>query len=416
MTEPLWNVSAGQTSLSSGARREISRPLAAPIYYPEYLAAELETNRLLQKLMSTEEEVLLLTGNATLGIEASLISLLEPGDSMITVNGGVFGQVMTDIVSIVGGVPIEIRVPYGKAVELGQLERALRDHPEAKAVGVVHVETSTGVEFPLTEIARLVNSYGRLLIVDAVSSLGAVELCLDDWKVDVCISSGQKALNAPQGLAIVTLSQRAWQAIEGRSTPIPSVCLDLTIWRYYRREEVVELSEAYQRGRAPQGGPRKVIHGPSPSASLVYALLGALQDLFEEGPQRVFKRHRVASRAVREGVRALNLSVLADEAVASSVVTTVLLPDTVDEFSLRQEIFERYGIALGWGPVELGLHCTRIGTMGQAAQPHVQLAVLEAMGSVLRARGYDCDPDAGCRAAEEVFTAADDGNLWKDGR
>ena len=412
MSEKAINASAGQTALSPRALRAITHPLNSPIYYPDYLEAELKANHLLRKLIGTKSDVLLVTGNATLGIEASLLSLFEPGDSLVIVNGGVFGQVLVELAILLGLSPIELRVPYGAALELEQLERIVMENPQARAVAVVHVETSTGVQYPIDEIALFTTAHNRLLLVDAVSSLGAIEFKMDAWAVDICIGSGQKALNAPQGLALVAVSPRAWDHISRRSMPIPSVCLDLNVWRQFRENDVIALHQVYKGSGSRSSHLGKIIHGPSPPASLVYALVGALEDIFEEGLERVYARHKVAAEAVRRGVEALGLQVLSAEEIACPVVTTVLLPEDINETQLRIEILEREQIALGWGPSELGLHCTRIGSMGRAAHPHVQITVIRALGQALQRAGHACKPQDGMDAAQSVFAEVQDRSLW----
>jgi aspartate aminotransferase-like enzyme len=407
------NVSAGQTMLSPGCREALSRQMAAPIYYPDYWTAELEAARLLQKLICTQSDVLILTGNATHAIEATLFSLLQPGDAILAINAGIFGQVFCQVAGIVGAKPIELKIPYGRSIGPEELERALQEHPQVKAVSLVHIETSTGVMAPLPELARAVRDHNKLLIVDAVSSLAAAPVHMDEWGVDVLLSSGQKALNAPQGLAILAVNERAWQRYAARSSPVASVCLDLGVWRDYRKLQV-EASLAQWNGQKIITEPElKLVHGPSPSGPLVFGLLGALRDVFQEGPERVFQRHRIAARAVRAGVRALNLVVLADERVAAPSSTTAMLPESLPEFVLRQEVYRRYGIALGAGPVEIGLNAFRIGTMGFTAHPQAIIPVFEALGETLPELGHTCHPDAGVRAAKSVFQQESTLDLWE---
>ena len=170
-------------------------------------------------------------------------------------------------------------------------------------IALTQVETTTGVELPLAEIAALAKSYDLYLVVDAVSSLGAQPVEMDRLGIDVCISSGQKALNASQGLVIMALSERAWHKIESSPNPYPGVCLDLSIWKEYRQNSVVDMLKAWQGEEVIHPVRGKVIHGPSPAAALVYALLGALDDIYREGVELVYQRHWWAARAVRVGVQ-----------------------------------------------------------------------------------------------------------------
>ncbi len=407
-----YNLSAGQTPLSRGALGALRRQIDAPIYYPEYWQAELRAASLLQELLGTRSEVYIITGNATLGIEAAFSNLFLPGEAVITLNGGVFGQVLTEIARCCGLNPIEWRIPYGRAIDLEGLELFSRAHPEARAIALTQVETTTGVEFPLAEVAALAKSYDLYLVVDAVSSLGAQSVDMDRLGIDVCISSGQKALNASQGLVIMALSERAWHKIESSPNPYPGVCLDLSIWKEYRQNSVVDMLKAWQGEEVIHPVCGKVIHGPSPAAALVYALLGALDDIYREGVELVYQRHWWAARAVRVGVRALGLEVLADEPVAARTVTAVLLPEKVNELELRRCMLENYGVALGGGPYEIGLHAIRIGSMGLDAHPRVQLPALEALGRCLLDLGYPCSEKAGSLAAEGIFSQAGT-DIWR---
>ena len=407
------NLSAGQTVLSPGCRSALARQMDTPIYYPDYYHAELEVASLLQGLIGTQCEVLLVTGNATHAMEMTLLSLLEPGEAILTVNSGTFGQVFTEIARVVGVNPIEIKIQHGQTISPERLENALRMYPRCKAVSLVHIETSTGVMAPLAELAQVVRKHGKLLIVDAVSSLGVTPLHMDEWGIDTLISSGQKALNAPQGLSILAINQRAWQAIETRQTPIASVCLDIRVWQEYRDFGVKAMLSCWNGTGSLTKAKLKVTHGPSPSAPLVYGLLGALRDIFEEGVEKVFRRHEVASRAVREGLRHLGLPVLAAEEIAAPSVTTVLLPERISELEFRKVVYHNYGIALGAGPVEIGLNAFRIGTMGRTAHPEAVIPGLVAVGNTLPLFGHLCQPDAGRRAAMSVFDRESTPQLWK---
>jgi pyridoxamine--pyruvate transaminase len=210
----------------------------------------------------------------------------------------------------------------------------------------------------------------------------------------------------------MALSDRAWRAIDESPNPYQGVCLNLSVWKEYRQHSVVDMVEAWKTHAPIKPVRSKVIHGPSPAAALVYALLGALEDIVQEGPEKVFQRHWWAAKAVRTGVRALGLAVLADEAVAARTVTTVLLPDTVNELALRRCMLEKYGVALGGGPSEIGIHAVRIGSMGLGAHPHVQLPAFEALGRCLLYLGHACIENAGVLAAENVFSQAGTG-FWE---
>jgi aspartate aminotransferase-like enzyme len=392
-----FNMSCGQTDLHPTCLAALGRQLGTPIYYPPYWALELETISLLQRLMHTENDVLLITGSATYGEEAAILSLVEPGQKVITVNSGVYGQVLTDLVNITGGVPVEIRIEEGKAVTPEQIRNVLLKEPDVVMVAAVHCDTSVGTINPIPEIGAMLAEFPDVLfVVDAVSALGATQLRVDEWRIDVCCTSPQKCVNGPQGVAIVSVSDKAWHTIEGRSTPINSLCLDLTVWRDYHDG----VREAHESGRWTDisYATQKAIHGPSPSYALVAALNAALEAIVDEGEDRVFARHELAARAVREAIRAMGLKVKADESVAAPICTCIEFPREVDWTELASTMLEEHGIALAAG--------FRIGNMGFVADPRYVLPTISALESTLSRLGYDVPPGAGLEAARRVFAEA----------
>lgn len=407
------NVSAGQTPLSPGCRRKLGLQMDAPIYYPEYFQTEILASKIIQSLVASCADILIITGNATHAIETVLVSLLEPGEEILVVNSGIFGQVFCEIAAIIGAKVIELKVPYGKAVTPHVLDKTLSENPEVKAVCLVHVETSTGAVAPLEKLSPIVRRHEKLLIVDVVSSIGALQIKMDDWGIDVLIGSGQKALNAPQGLALLGLNEYAKSVYESRIESVKTVCLDLGIWREYRKINVEKTSAAFAQNTSNSPTLSKIIHGPSPSGPLMNGLLGALQDLEKEGFEKVFHRHRIISKAVRFGIRELGLEILADETIAAPSVTTILLPECILEFDLRKHIYTKYGIALGAGPVEIGLNAFRIGTMGRSAHPNFQLPVLSALAKGMTDFGHQCDAENALDAANKVINSESDNSLWE---
>lgn len=391
------NMSCGQTDLHPACLAALGRQLGTPIYYPPYWELELETISLLRRLMHTENDVLLITGSATYGEEAAILSIVEPGQKVITVNSGVYGQVLTELVNITGGEPIEIRIEEGKAVTPEQIRNALLKEPDVVMVAVVHCDTSMGTMNPIAEIGAVLTEFPDVLfMVDAVSALGAIELRVDEWRIDVCCTSPQKCVNGPQGVAIVSVSDKAWHTIEGRSTPINSLCLDLTVWRAYHDG----VREAYESGQWTDisYATQKAIHGPSPSYVLVAALKAALEAILDEGEEKVFARHELAARAVREAIRAMGFKVKAEEAAAAPICTCIEFPEEVDWTELASTMLEEHGIALAAG--------FRIGNMGLAADPRCILPTISALELTMRKLGYDVPAGAGLEAARGVFAGA----------
>lgn len=389
-----FNMSCGQTSLYPECLTALGEQIYQPIYYPEYWRTEIAVVDMLQEICHTRNDVLLLDGSATYGEEAAMLSLLEPGQKVLTVNSGMYGQVLTELAGIVGARPVEIKVAEGGAVRPEAIRRKLQDDPEIKMVAVVYADTSQGSVNPVPEIGEMLKDYPEVLfMVDAVSALTAMELRLDDWRIDVCCTSPQKCVNAPQGLAIVIAGERAWKTIKNRKTAIPSLCLDLFVWKEYHDG----VRAAYNSGRWNDISTvtTKAIHGPSPSYTLVRGLKASLEAIMKEGLTSVYRRHRVAARAVREAVRALGLAVKADESVAAPMTTSLVFPRPLDWTAFSGKMLEEHGIALAAG--------FRIGNMGLVADPRYVIPTIAALEQTLRSMGWDVELGAGVRAAQRVF-------------
>jgi aspartate aminotransferase-like enzyme len=404
------NMSCGQTDLYPSSLVEMGKQFHSPIYYIPYYDLEVACIKQLQQLMCTKGDVLVLVGTATYGEEASMLSLLEHGDKVLTVNTGTFGQVVTDIARVVGAQPTEIKIPGGQSVTPEQIRAALKADPQIKMVALVHVETSRGTVNPVAEIGRMLQAEFPNVIywVDSVSGLGATELCIDDWGIDICCTSGQKAVNAPQGTAIVSVSPKAWQMIENRKTPIYSLCLDLITWRNYHKsvrwgQENWE-TEGWSDASMSQ---YKAAHGPSQSYTLMKGLKAALDEILGEGPEHVYLRHRLASRALREGVRAMGLKTLASETNAAPDATCVVLPgDHFDVKGFMRTMWVEHGIATAGGSAscaEQEYVGFRVGNMGQAATAEYILAFLAGIEDVLPKLGYAVKTGAALPVAQAIL-------------
>lgn len=390
----LLNMSCGQTALHPDALKAMGTQIEGPIYYPPYWRLEIEAIQYLQKVLNTSNDILLMAGSATYGEEAALMSLLEAGQKVLVVDSGMYGQVLIDLTGILGCKAVPLKPPPGHAVTPEMIRSALEAEPEITMVAVVHCDTSTGIINPVGEIGALMKDEFAdvLLMVDAVSSVGAVEVRVDDWNIDICFTSAQKCLNGPQGIAIVAVSRRAWETIAGRRTPIPSLCLDLTVWKEYH--DGVKQAYSNKRWSDISTATVKAIHGPSPSYTLVAGLHAALKAILEEGLAKVFARHAIAARAVRAGLRAMGVRVLAHEDSAAPVSTALIFADTVDWTELASKMFFERNIALASG--------FRIGTMGQSANKDHVLAVLRELEQVLAELGHPVA--SGLAAARDVFS------------
>jgi alanine-glyoxylate transaminase/serine-glyoxylate transaminase/serine-pyruvate transaminase len=279
-----------------------------------------------------------------------------------------------------------IDVPWGKPVLPEVVEQALSAQGQVKAVGVVHAETSTGVLSPIQEIAQVVHNHDALLIVDAVTSLGGVELCMDDWELDICYGASQKCLGAPPGLAPISLGPRAVEVVTRRNSQVQSFYLDMATLEDYWSE-----SRRY--------------HHTAPILML-YALREALRLVMEEGVRQRWQRHAHTAAGLRAGLEALELELFADPAYRLDPLTTVVVPEHVDAARVQRQLYQEYNIEIGGGLGDLQGKIWRIGLMGDSCKASNVLLVLSALERILAQQGYAEARGAGVAAAQQVFAAA----------
>ena len=360
----------------------VLRALASPVIGhldPAFLAIMEETKALLQQLFQTENELTFpVSGTGSAGMEACLANLLEPGDQAVVCVNGLFGTRMTDIVRRCGGLPIIVEAPWGEIIDPDDVERALADSG-AKLVAVVHAETSTGVLQPLTELSRLVRERGALLLVDTVTSLGGFPVQVDTWGIDAVYSGTQKCLSCPPGLAPLSFSQRAVEALELRKTPVQSWYLDLSMVRRYWGQE-------------------RFYHHTAP-ISMIYALHEALRLVFEEGLDERFARHKRNHLALVAGLEAMGLSLLPKRDHRLWMLNAVVVPEAVDEARVRRRLLDEFGIEIGGGLGELKGKVWRVGLMGYSSTRNNVLLFLVALERALQEEGYALSPGAGVAAA-----------------
>jgi (S)-ureidoglycine-glyoxylate aminotransferase len=327
-------------------------------------------------------------GTGRAGLEAALVSLVEPGDRVVVAECGRFGRLLIEIAERCGADVVAVRGEWGRIIEPEAVEAALASAARTKLVAVVHGETSTGVLQPLPALARAAHAHGALLVADCVVTLGGAEVAVDRWGVDVAVAGTQKCLSCPSGLAPVTYNARAEAAIAARATRVRSNYLDLG-----------QLAEYWS--------PARFNHHTAPTA-MVYGLREALRAVAEEGLDARFARHRLHGDALRAGVDALGLSLFGKEAPEHRLpfLTPVVVPDGVDELRVRRRLLEDFGIEIGaaFGPLQGRIW--RIGTMGWSAQRHHVLLCLAALEHVLRGEGVGAPAGAGVDAALAHYAAA----------
>lgn len=380
----------------SMADPRVLRAMATPLvgqFDPEFTAVMNEVMELSRFLFQTANaRSFPVSGTGRAGLEAALVSLVEPGDRVVVGECGRFGLLFCEIAERCGAEVVPVRAEWGRIVEPDAIERALRGG-RTKLVAMVHGETSTGVLQPLPEIARLARAHDALLVVDAVVTLGGYEVATDAWGLDVVVAGTQKCLSCPSGLAPLTYNERAQAALEKRRRKVQSNYLDLT-----------QLATYWSLARFN--------HHTAPTA-MVYGLREALRAVRVEGLKARFDRHHLHGDALRAGVAALGLSLFGTEPPAHRLpmITPVVVPDGVDELRVRQRMLQDFGIEIGaaFGPLQGRIW--RIGTMGYSARRQNVLLCLAALEAVLRREGRRAAPGAGIEAALAHYAAAGEAEL-----
>src|SRR2546426_985175 len=284
-------------------------------------------------------------------------------------------------------------IQYDRRFDLTRLEReAERIRP--KALTLVHNETSTGTTYPAAEVAKIARSVGALFLLDTVSSIAGIDVRTDEWGVDLNMTGSQKCLAAPIGMGLVSVSPRAWEAMERRKRPATSYTYDLLRWR----EWWIPVSRG---GKVPDGtGRRQPVSIPT---HLTSAMQVAVRLILEEGLPQRFRRHEIAASALRAGVLGMGLEMFPDPSLWSNTVASIRAPKDVETAAVVQRMRDQYGILIGTGLDKIRTTTLRIGTMGMTASPHYVLPTLSAFELALRDLGYKADPGAGLAGAQEVF-------------
>ncbi len=369
----------------SNVEARVLRAMGAQVvgyFDPSLLEVMAEIQRLLNLSFGTENRATFpISGTGTAGMEAALINLIEPGEKILIGANGFFGDRMHQIIERCGGVPIMVEAEWGRPLLPEQIEGVLKRESGVKVVAVVHAETSTGVLQPLEELRGIAGRYGALILVDAVTSLGGHPVEVDRHGVDACYSGTQKALNAPPGLAPLTLGGRAVEKSRKRTRKLQSYYLDVALFEQY-------------------WGTAKFYHH-TPPVSLYYALLEALRIVEEEGLEARFERHRVNHQALVAGIEAMGLTLLVEPAYRLWTLNAVRIPDGVDDARVRGRLLQEFGIEIGGGLGVLKGKVWRVGLMGMNSTPNNVLLFLAALERTLRSEGFSCG--SGLAAADEIY-------------
>ena len=354
------------------------------------------TTLALRDVFQTRGEVILMPGSGRTALEAGALSVIEPGDRVLVITAGQFGILMREIMKRVGAEITEFGAELGQPLDLDRL-RAEAKRVRPRAITIVHNETSTGSTYPAAEVGAIARSVDALFLLDTVSSIAGLDVRTDEWGVDLNMTGSQKCLAAPLGLALVAVSDRAWEAMERRKTRATSYAYDLLRWK----EWWIPVSRG---GKVPDGtGRRQPVSIPT---HLTSAMQAAVRLILEEGLPHRFRRHEVAASAFRAGVGAMGLAMFPDPTLFSNTVSSVKTPTDIEPAAIVSTMRDRYGILIGTGLDKLRTSTIRIGTMGMTASPQYVLPTLSALELALRDLGAKPEPGAGVAAAQVVFADA----------
>jgi alanine-glyoxylate transaminase/serine-glyoxylate transaminase/serine-pyruvate transaminase len=342
----------GPSDVSPTVLNALARPTVGHLD-PTFIQLMDETKQLLQYAFQTKNKLTMpISAPGSAGMEACVVNLVEPGETVIVCQNGVFGGRMVENVSRCGGIAVVVTAPWGEANSLASIEAALEAHPEAKFVGFVHAETSTGVRNDAQAICALARQFDCMTIVDAVTSLGGIELKVDEWGIDAIYSGSQKCLSCVPGLSPVSFSDAAVAKIQARKSPVQSWFLDMNLIVGYWGDG--------------QGGGKRAYHHTAPVNSL-YALHESLRLLYAEGLDNAIARHARMHEKLKVGLAGIGLELLVAKDIRLPQLNTVIIPDGVDDAQVRARLLNEFDLEIGAGLGALAGKVWRIGLMGFAA-------------------------------------------------
>ena len=348
----------GPTPLPERVVRAMNRPLIDH-RGPEFAAILAEVTAGAKRVFKTNADLLLLTSSGTGGLESAVANLVSPGDEVVVALCGNFGERFAALAAAYGTDVVRLEFEWGQPVEPDDLAHVLAQHPKAKVVLLTHNETSTGLTNPLAQLARVARDANRIVVVDGVSSISSIAIETDAWGIDVAVSGSQKGWMAPPGIALVSVSDLAWE--QQAKARAPRFYFD---WK--------EAKTWADKGMTPF----------TPAIPVAFALQEGLHMLEEEGLDNVYERHARLARATQAGLKALGFQLFAKEGFRSNTVTSALPPPGLDVSALRKLLNAKYGVVIAGGQGKMTGKMVRVGHLGAVAEGDV-VQVLWAMEQAL---------------------------------
>lgn len=362
--EEILLMGPGPSSIHPDVYKALSRKTLGHLD-PYFIKIMDEIQVLLQSVMNTRNNLTLpISGTGSAGMEACFVNLIEPKDRVLILINGVFGKRMQEVSTRLGANVDTLEFDWGTPIK-PELVKEKLESESYNLIAMVHAETSTGVQNPISEISNLIKETDSLFLVDTVTSLGGMEVKLDEWNIDALYSGSQKCLSCPPGLAPVSFSEKAYSKIINRKTKVPNWYLDLSL-----------IGQYWQQDR------KRVYHHTAP-INMLYALYQSLLLFKEEGASNVFERHMKCHLKLKEGLNELELEMFVEEPYRLPMLNAISIPEGVDEAEVRKKLRMKYKIEIGAGLGPLAGRIWRIGLMGHTARLENVERLLKALDRIL---------------------------------
>ena len=357
----------GPTRVRENVRLEIAKETTNPDIDVEFCEFYKNTCKKMSSILNTENDVYILSGEGILGLEAACASLTEPGDKVLVIDNGIFGRGFDDFVKMYGGEVVYFSGDYTNEIDIEELEKFLQKENDFKYATVVHCDTPTGVLNDLSKICPLLKRYNILTVVDSVAAMVGEEIRVDDWQIDIALGGSQKAISAPTGLTIVSISEDAKNSMKNRKMPIVGFYLNLTIWEKY-----------YENKWFPYTMPINEIIG----------LDRAIDNILEEKLENVLTRHEKIASATRKAFTEYGLKLYLESGY-SNTVTAVEIPENIGALNLTKHMLEKYNTLVATSLCDYKDKLLRIGHMGENANLEFIIYVLNVIDRSLKDLGFN---------------------------
>lgn len=376
----------GPTEVHPRVLQAMAKPLQNPDLDPDFFTFYDELCEKVKRILRTRSDVILHCGEAIIGLEAAVASLVAPGERVLAMSSGIYGDGFANFVRMYGGTPVTVKFPYDEIVKPEEVERTLEKEKDIEVATLVHCETPSGTLNPLREIGKVCSDHGVILVVDAVSSVAGVPVETDEWNVGICIVGTQKCISAPPGVGILSVSEAAWEKMEKRDkkNPIKGFYLNLLSWK----------RDWFENREFPY----------THTVSLLYALDEACNLILEEGLENVYVRHEKVASATRRAVQAMGLELYPkEEDYCSNTVTAIRLPGGISDEELRNHILQKYGVMIAgsWGVLRGKV--IRLGHMGYNAYPQKTIQAVFALSESLKDLGFENRTEDAIKTLKDHF-------------